>query len=99
MSDVKKFPGHRWSPDGEMRVFHAAEDVPEGWADNHPANRPTSVIDAACAALVAAQPKAPTLSRQQIIADLQRRGVVFQRNATTKALYDLLVVEVERSEA
>lgn len=89
MSDVKKFPGHRWSPDGEMRVFHAAEDVPEGWTDNHPANRPEAPQE----------PKAPALSRQQIIADLQRRGVVFQRNATTKALYDLLVVEVERSEA
>lgn len=99
MSDVKKFPGHRWSPDGEMRVFHTAEDVPEGWADYHPDSRPPSVIEAVCAVIVAAEPKAPTLSRQQIIADLQRRGVVFQRNAATTALYGLLVSEVERSEA
>lgn len=89
----------RWSPEGEMRIFQAAEDVPEGWADYHPNSRP-----------VIYEPESPpelqnipngklTLSRQQIIADLQRRGVVFQRNATTKALYDLLVSEVERSEA
>jgi hypothetical protein len=107
MSDVKKFPGHRWHPEtGEMRVFQKAEDVPARWLDFHP-GEPLNAVPADAEKRIAAEntekrvekPAAIPLSRQQVVADLQRRGVAFQRNATTKVLYDLLVAEVERSAA
>lgn len=29
------FPGWRWGPDGEARLFQSESDIPKGWVD-HP---------------------------------------------------------------
>jgi hypothetical protein len=33
------FPGWRFGPNGECELFQRAEDVPDGWTREHPANR------------------------------------------------------------
>lgn len=28
------FPGWYWGPNGEMKAFNSADEVPKGWVDN-----------------------------------------------------------------
>lgn len=86
MSDVQKFPGHRWSPDGEMRVFHTAEDVPEGWTEYHPDSAPK----------VERQPATSIdLTRKEIVEALNAGNIPFVKNAKTEALYAQLTEAVK----
>lgn len=34
------FPGYRFGPNGECRLFQTEADVPDGWTRIHPDNRP-----------------------------------------------------------
>lgn len=87
------FPGMRWSPTGEARVFTSAAEVPEGWTDYHP----DSATEAAPAP--ADKTSALPLTREQIIAALKERGADAKPNASTKSLYDKLLLLVEATEA
>jgi len=101
--DPKRWPAFRTSPDGtESRVFARPEDVPPGWCSKRdPPKQPV---------LSPPQPDPRRdddvrggdplpLTREQIVAALKKRGVAFQRNAATEALYAKLLAIVEATEA
>ena len=84
-----RFPGLRWSPEGEVREFMSEADVPEGWLDRHPHHdgAPPAAeeeID------VQAGDVPVTLKRKDIIIALKRRRIPFKASAKTEELYALL---------
>lgn len=93
MPKDRSFPGYRWDAEGKPHRCETAADVDPAWTDYHPAslaeNKPLPPP------VVSAIP----LTRVQVIAALQDRGIAFQRNGSTQSLYDKLVSAVERHEA
>lgn len=87
------WPAWFYGPNNQAQIFNKAEDVPEGWVD-HPRK------------LVEDEDKTPPpkqnalpLTKEQIIEQLNQRGITFPKNASARALYDMLVEDVERKEA
>lgn len=92
MAKPKDFPALFWNPEtGDPKVFSAATEVPEGWLDHHPHG---DNYPAAADPVEEIQAPVP-LSRTQVVAELNKRGVAFQRNGATAALYEKLVAAVE----
>lgn len=80
------WPAWFYGPKGEAQIFEKAEDVPQGWQDN-----PNKFKAAAKADDDEPDDEANAdtggLTREQIIADLERRKVPFKASATDAQLY------------
>lgn len=98
MPDYRRTPYVAWpawfyGPNGEAQIFERSEDVPEGWLDD-----PRKQADAKAPPPPQAESK-PPLKRDEIVAELRRHNVLFQRNASTTSLYEKLLEVVEQDDA
>ena len=97
-----QWPAWWFGPNGEQLPFEKAEDVPQGWQD-HPSKfqkrfnseekREQEGDESGEGDNGDEVPK--DLTREKIIADLERRKVPFKKSASDKALYRLLLAAVE----
>lgn len=104
--DKVSWPAWYFGPKGERQIFEKAEDVPKGWQDD-----PNKFKKRKGEAPSKDGEKSEGgedgedgddgnadlggLTREQIIADLERRKVFFKASASDKALYRLLQKTIE----
>lgn len=96
--DPIKWPAWYYGPNGEAEIFQKAEDVPKGWQD-HPGKhkaRKEKADDKRDDDDDDDKAGTGGLTREQIVADLERRKVFFKANASTKTLYRLLMEAIEK---
>lgn len=86
-----QWPAWYFGPNGEERIFQKIEDVPKGWQD-HPSKFKPRAPEGETED---AEGEPLELTREQIVADLERRGVSFKPTATDKALLRLLEKTIE----
>lgn len=83
------WPSWYYGPNGEKAIFERAEDVPEGWFDHEDKHADTGKEP----------PKSKEtpvpLARKEVVAALKEGEIVFDKAASTKALYDLLTEKVK----
>lgn len=105
-----RFPCMRWNPEtGESKVCNKPSDIPPGWIKRHPkdpkhiaeqesARKVEEAKAVAEAVMKAPAPKPPKSDKKRagIIAELTRRGLQYDANAATDALYAQLIEEVEK---
>lgn len=88
------FPAMKWHPQtAENRIFHKAEDVPEGWLDTHPKNVTAAEEVEKTAykpAVKAPAAKSIPMDRKEILAALADGGVTPAKNASNAQLYSQL---------
>ena len=90
MTKDPNYPAMKFHPQtGESRVFHTAEDVPEGWLNKHPAH-----VDDTKPAPAQKSATLP-MTRDEIKAALDAGEIAYKKNAGDKALYDLLVASLK----
>lgn len=93
---AKISPVMRWDPKtGESKVLNNAAEVPKGWLDHHPKDpaypaQPAAGQNPVVAKLPDPTPAAPTMTRDQIIAELEKREVAYYKNSPTSKLQQLL---------
>lgn len=107
------WPAWRFGPDGAKEVFQSAEEVPPGWHD-HPSKveQEAAPSEAQQSSPPAAAPSPPSsaapvreanlvggLTRKQITAALQARGIEFSKNMSNHKLHEMLTAAVEANEA
>lgn len=100
---MSQFPAMKWHPNtGESQVFKAAQDVPEGWLDHHPAD-PDYEKEAVGAApktpakiATGSFPEAPVMSRDEIKTALDAAEIPYAKNAKDATLYDILLTSLRQ---
>lgn len=92
---MAKFPACYYGPGDKRKIFHSADDVPEGWVDHPSKLPPAPAVSKAETAEPAPAAKTAPLTRSQIKAALMQRGIAIPRGASTEALYEQLVSAVE----
>lgn len=91
-----EYPAMKWHPEtGEAKVFHKAEDVPDGYLDTHPSNLANVAAANQEASKKLNKAKTLPLSKDEIIAALVEGGIGYPKQASAKALYDLLTEKVK----
>jgi hypothetical protein len=89
MTERKSLPTMAWHPEtGENQIFDHPSEVPEGWLDTHPNNKPKGAKEAKAPAPDAF--KDAPMSKDEIVAALTAGGVQFDANAKPKALQGVL---------
>lgn len=81
------YPSMRWHPEtGEMAVYNAPHEVPEGWLDTHPNN----VSKVKKAEKPAAEANLLPMTKAEIVKALTDGGIPFKPQTGAKGLYALL---------
>lgn len=99
MTEKVSWPAWYYGPKGEAQIFEKVEDVPKGWQDNpnkfkKAAPKPEGE-DEGGGEDGGENSETGGLTREQIVADLERRKVFYKASASTKTLYRLLTEAVE----
>lgn len=91
MSDKKHQPTMAWHPqNGESQIFNHPSEVPEGWLDTHPSNKPKAEKPAAGGKVELG------MSKAEIVAALTAGGVEHDPKAKASDLHDVLRGAVEK---
>lgn len=104
MKEFQAWPSWRYGPKGESAIFEKAEDVPKGWQD-HPskfekAKKPKAEDGEGGGGDEGGGDDGENadtggLTREQIMADLDRRKIFYKANTSTKSLYRILSDAIE----
>lgn len=93
--DKVSWPAWYYGPNGESQMFEKAEDVPKGWQDDpnkFKARAKTEGDDGEDGE----DGETGGLTREQILADLDRRKVGYKASDSTPSLYRKLMKAAEK---